>query len=56
MSYTGAAEEGGYEVAPSHVFIDERRSGSYLDRPGLDRLRDLASEGTFEAVLILFSG
>ena len=47
-----AAEEGGYEVVPSHVFIDERRSGSHLDRPGLDRLRDLASEGTFEAVLI----
>jgi site-specific DNA recombinase len=47
-----AALEGGYEVAPSHVFVDERRSGAHLDRPGLDRLRDLASEGTFEAVLI----
>ena len=47
-----AAEEGGYEVAPSHVFVDEGRSGSHLDRPGLDQLRDLASEGTFEAVLI----
>ena len=47
-----AAREGGYEVAPSHVFVDERRSGAHLDRPGLDRLRDLASEGTFEAVLV----
>lgn len=47
-----AAEEGGYEVAPVHVFVDERRSGAHLDRPGLDRLRDLASEGIFEAVLI----
>jgi site-specific DNA recombinase len=47
-----AAKDGGYEVAPSHVFVDERRSGAHLDRPGLDRLRDLASEGTFEAVLI----
>jgi site-specific DNA recombinase len=47
-----AAEEGGYEVSPSHVFVDERRSGAHLDRPGLDRLRDLASEGVFEAVLI----
>ena len=47
-----AAREGGYEVAPSHVFVDERRSGAHLDRPSLDRLRDLASEGTFEAVLI----
>lgn len=47
-----AARKGGYEVAPSHVFVDERRSGAHLDRPGLDRLRDLASEGTFEAVLV----
>ena len=47
-----AAGEGGYEVSPSHVFVDERRSGAHLDRPGLDRLRDLASEGTFEAVLV----
>jgi site-specific DNA recombinase len=47
-----AAGEGVYEVAPSHVFVDEWRSGAHLDRPGLDRLRDLASEGTFEAVLI----
>jgi site-specific DNA recombinase len=47
-----AAREGGYEVSPSHVFVDERRSGAHLDRPGLDRLRDLASEGTFEAVLV----
>lgn len=47
-----AAREGGYEMAPSHVFVDERRSGAYLDRPRLDRLRDLASEGTFEAVLV----
>lgn len=47
-----AAKEGSYEVAPSHVFVDERHSGAHLDRPGLDRLRDLASEGTFEAVLV----
>ncbi len=39
-------------MSPSHVFVDERRSGAHLDRPGLDRLRDLASEGTFEAVLV----
>jgi site-specific DNA recombinase len=34
------------------VFVDENYSGSRLDRPGLDRLRDLASEGAFEAVLV----
>lgn len=47
-----AAREGGYEVSPGHVFTDERCSGARLDRPGLDRLRDLASEGMFEAVLV----
>ena len=47
-----AAREGGYEVWPGHVFTDERCSGARLDRPGLDRLRDLASEGRFEAVLV----
>jgi site-specific DNA recombinase len=47
-----AADEGGYEVLEEYVFVDENYSGSRLDRPGLERLRDLASEGTFEAVFI----
>jgi site-specific DNA recombinase len=47
-----AAVEGGYEVAPEHVFVDAHHSGARLDRPALDRLRDLAAEGTFEAVLV----
>jgi site-specific DNA recombinase len=43
---------GGYELLEEYVFVDENYSGSRLDRPGLERLRDLASEGAFEAVLV----
>lgn len=47
-----AAAAGGYEVAPEHVFVDAHHSGARLDRPALDQLRDLAADGTFEAVLV----
>jgi hypothetical protein len=48
-----AARDGGYELLEEFVFVDENYSGSrLLDRPGLERLRDLASEGAFEAVLV----
>ncbi len=38
-----AAGEGGYEVPPEWYFTDEGYSGARLDRPGLDRLRDLST-------------
>jgi site-specific DNA recombinase len=47
-----AAEAHGYEVLPGHVFIDEGVSGTRLDRPALDRLRDLAADGAFEVILV----
>ena len=47
-----AACERAYVVLPEHVFRDERSSGARLDRPGLDRLRDLAAEAAFEVVLV----
>ncbi len=47
-----AAGEGGLEIPPEWYFADEGYSGALLDRPGLDRLRDLASEGAIEAVLV----
>ena len=31
---------------------DEGYSGAYLERPGLERVRDLAAEGRMEAVLV----
>jgi site-specific DNA recombinase len=39
-------------VPPEYVFVDERASGARLDRPALDRLRDLAADGAFEVVLV----
>jgi len=42
----------GHELQKEHVFIDEGYSGSRLDRPALDRLRDAAREGEFEVVAV----
>lgn len=47
-----AATEG-YQVADRHRFIDQGVSGARLDRPALDRLRDLAAEQAFAVVLCL---
>jgi len=41
-----------YQVPPEWVFRDEGYSGSILERPGLDKIRDLAAEQQLEAVLI----
>jgi len=46
-----AAAERGYELPPEFIFVDDGYSGARLDRPGLDRLRDLVSEGAIETVL-----
>ena len=40
-------------VLPEHIFFDNGVSGSRLDRPALDRLRDQARFGDFEAVIVL---
>ena len=42
-----------HTVLPEHVFLDNGVSGSRLDRPALDRLRDQARLGDFEAVILL---
>ncbi len=41
-----------YLVCPEWIFEDEGYSGAILNRPGLERLRDLAVEGQWEAILI----
>ncbi len=46
------AEARGYEILPGNIFIDDGVSGTRLDRPALERLRDLAAEGAFEVVLV----
>ena len=42
-----------HSVFPEHIFLDNGVSGSRLDRPALDRLRDQVRLGEFEAVVIL---
>jgi len=46
----GWAANHGHELKREHVYIDEGYSGSRLDRPALDRLRDAAREGEFDVV------
>ena len=41
-----------YTVPEEWIFQDEGYSGATLIRPGLERLRDLASEGQIETVLV----
>ncbi|MGI8800709.1 MAG: recombinase family protein [Solirubrobacteraceae bacterium] len=45
------AVERGPVVVEDLVFEDEGFSGATLRRPGLERLRDLATEGRFEVIL-----
>jgi site-specific DNA recombinase len=33
---------------------DDGWSGAYLERPGLDRVRDLVAAGSVDAVVVLF--
>jgi site-specific DNA recombinase len=40
------------EVPKAWIFEDEGYSGSTLERPGLERVRDLAAEGQIQAVLV----
>ncbi|HEU4727444.1 MAG TPA: recombinase family protein, partial [Kofleriaceae bacterium] len=46
-----AAQADGHEVIEE--FVDDGYSGARLDRPALDRLRDAAEAGVFDAVLCL---
>ena len=46
----GWATAHGHELKDDHVYIDEGYSGSRLDRPALDRLRDAAREGEFDVL------
>ena len=42
-----------WSLLPAHEFLDDGISGTRLDRPALDRLRDCAGRGEFDAVVIL---
>jgi site-specific DNA recombinase len=43
----------GHELLLEHVFTDEGYSGSRLDRPALDRLRDAVQDGAVAVVAVL---
>src|SRR5262249_60909693 len=43
----------GWSLLPEHEYIEEGISGARLDRPALDRLRDCAQRGEFDAVVVL---
>jgi site-specific DNA recombinase len=47
------AAASGYDVIEDHVFRDEGLSGSRLDRPGLDCLRDAVRDGAVSIVAVL---
>jgi site-specific DNA recombinase len=46
------AQEHSYHVPQEWRFEDEGFSGARLERPGLERIRDLAAEGQLQAVLV----
>jgi site-specific DNA recombinase len=46
------AQEHGWPVQDEHTFRDDGRSGSDLNRPGLDRLRDAVRAGEIDRVLV----
>src|SRR5262244_979177 len=45
------ARKEGYDVPREWIFEDEGFSGATLERPGLERVRDLAAEGQIQVVL-----
>ena len=47
------AEHQGFHTTAALTYTDEGFSGSYLDRPALDELRDHAREGRFDVVVVL---
>jgi hypothetical protein len=42
-----------WQLLPEHVFRDDGISGTRLDRPSMDKLRDVAQVGEIDAVIIL---
>jgi len=47
------ADQQGLRYTPALTYTDEGYSGTWLDRPALDELRDHAREGRFDVVVVL---
>ena len=50
---TRYADERGLRHSPALTYTDEGYSGTWLDRPALDELRDHVREGRFDVVVVL---
>jgi site-specific DNA recombinase len=48
----GFAREHGYLVPDAHVCLDDGQSGATLERPGLQRLRELIRTHAIQAVIV----
>ena len=48
----GYVEKEGCMLDEKHVYVDDGYSGSRLERPGLDALRDRAMDGEFQSVVM----
>ncbi len=48
----GYVEQKSFTLQREHVYLDEGYSGSRLNRPGLDALRDAAATAEFEVLLV----
>lgn len=46
------AQAEGWTITPKYLYCDDGYSGARIDRPALDRLRDGAERGEFQAVLV----
>jgi site-specific DNA recombinase len=53
QALTAYAIQRGFRLEEKHIYCDEGCSGSRLDRPALDRLRDDAYAGLLDVILIL---
>ncbi len=50
---TTYADKHGFQYSEALTYTDDGFSGTWLDRPALDELRDHAREGRFDAVVVL---